>query len=772
MLLGTTVAVFISGTQSSFAMAAFFSFAGLAALITRPTAAPSRLAVALAVLFCALSALSLLPLEWFSVPAWRTAFPENSLVQLGSTLAAMPSLVWFWWLVLVGTCLVGGVLLTAPLEGRALANLLHLVAAVVAVYAALAMVDRVTPWTYPFSDNAPFGFLPNRNHTATLLFVGAIVSFGLMQWELTHGRPTAAALAALCAAPPMAALLFFSISRAGVACLAVGLLLWACGTFGTVARRKSVVITVVVLGMFLAGLFVVGGSEVRNRLGGLWNEVLATDASGDGAQPMDFRQPVFSDTAAMIADSPWAGVGLDHFAAAFPHYRKASARAVLVLHPESDWLMVAAETGVPSALILAALAAWFLVRCWKARGADDGLLRWTVASAVGAALIHGIIDVPWHRPAVGWFLLVVALASVPPSGFTPRFPSLCRAGLLIIGLSLLAGGIYLGWQTTTDRPPWPYRWSAYTAEMDSLAKRRLNEDGLIVSTEAVRDFPFEYQAHYWRMAFLRTFPTMEPEMAESSRMGLFVEPVLPQVAAEQAWVWANVDPTKEAESWVEAILRTAKIDRVEGRASPGGAEGQIRSALDFTKDAPDVQLLIGRRLASDPALGAVWFRWAAASPAAELLAGIPDLPAYLDLVPNKLRREVLERLVTLPDPSRAVAYMEARNSPSPGPYWRALARHYAAVGDKPAAVAKVAQAAGVDLATRGRGLNDFGSQLAELEAQGNDVAVRRLLSEAASPGQKDTNKLAVAMAWFAAAGDWEKSWQAASRLASEIKIED
>jgi hypothetical protein len=229
---------------------------------------------------------------------------------------------------------------------------------------------------------------------------------------------------------------------------------------------------------------------------------------------------------------------------------------------------------------------------------------------------------------------------------------------------------------------------------------------------------------------------------------------------------------REAAARAEAAQRAARIDLHEGLVALPSAGEQVRVALEAARERPEVQSSIGVALAENPILTAYWFRSANPEVAQASLTQMPDPAAWLDAVPGKLRREVLERLVTLPDPSRAVAYMEARNSPPPGPYWRALARHYAAAGDKPAAVAKVAQAGGVDLATRGRGLNDFGSQLAELEAQGNDVAVRRLLSEAASPGQKDPNKLAVAMAWFAAAGDWENSWRAASRLASEIKIED
>lgn len=769
-LAGATVAIFITGTQDAFAMAAFFCAAGLAAMVARPAVRPSCLPVVLASLYCVLAALTLLPLGWFTAPAWRAAFPSSEIVHLGGSLAPMPALVWFWWLVLAGTCAAGAVLLTGPLEGRALAVFLHSVAAVVAVYAVLAVVDRVTPWTYPFSDKAPFGFLPNRNHTATLLFVGAIVSFGLMQWELTHGRRAAATLAALCAAPPMAALLFFSVSRAGVACLAAGLLLWGVGMSASGGRRKSMLITVAVLAVFLVGLFVAGGSEVRDRLGSLWKEVLATEAGAESGAHIDFRQPVFRDTVDMVADLPWSGSGLGHFTEIFPQYRQGSVRAASVLHPESDWLMVAAETGLPSALILVVLAGWFLTRCWQARDADDGLLRWTAASAIGAALIHGMLDVPWHRPAVGWFLLVLALVAVPSSGLVPRFPAIWRAGQILTGLALLAGGLYLAWQNTTDRPPLPYRWAAYNAELTRLGKDKSHDEGEFVAREAVRDFPFNPQAHYWHMAFLRTFLGTEPDMEQASRLGRFVEPVLPLVAAEQALTWADIDPSREAGARAEAVRRAARIDLVEGRPELSSAGQQIRVALEAAKDRPEVQRMILEKLGGDPVMTAYWVRFANPDLVAEWAAGMQDPQNWFDGLPQGLREAVLVRWIALPDPSVAVSYMEARSAAGEGAYWRTLAKHYASVGDKPRAVALVAGAAGVKMEDRGRFAEGFGKELAALEASGNDVAVRRLLQEALAAKKADADQLSTAMAWYAAAGDWDNAWKAAARLAAETKV--
>jgi hypothetical protein len=60
-------------------------------------------------------------------------------------------------------------------------------------------------------------------------------------------------------------------------------------------------------------------------------------------------------------------------------------------------------------------------------------------------------------------------------------------------------------------------------------------------------------------------------------------------------------------------------------------------------------------------------------------------------------------------------------------------------------------------------------QLADLQAQGNSVAVRRLVREAAEAGQPDPDNLRLAVIWYAGAGDWEMAWKAASRLATTRK---
>ncbi|MEY4299442.1 MAG: hypothetical protein RIR25_678 [Verrucomicrobiota bacterium] len=762
ILAGAASAVFITGTQDVWAAAVFPVAAGLALLVGRPSVRPGWVPLLLAIAFCLLALLAFLPHTFWPVAPWRTALSQSGLVPLADSISPQPWLGWFWWLMLVASCVVGAFLLSNPLEGRSLALFLHAVAVVVAVYAVLSIIAVQTGWKYPFAGGALFGFFPNRNHTATLLFVGAIVSFGLMQWQVTNGQRAAAVLAALCAAPALAGLLFFSTSRAGVVFLVLGLAMWACGAAQGRARRH-VLAAAGILVAFLLLLFVAGGSTVRDRLAALWHSASAVPAQeGDG--DVDFRQPIARDTARLIADFSLTGTGLGQFADVFPQYRKDSVRAAKVLHPESDWLMVAAETGIPSACVLAAAVLWFLLRCWRARTATDGPLRWTAASAVGAAVAHAAIDVPWHRFALGWFLLVVAMTSVPSSGLAIKRPALVRMVYSFLGLVLLAAGIFVAREKYEGRHPAPYRVEIFNRELQSLSAAKRWEDAESKAKELVQAFPLMYESYYWLTGFQRYFLDTEQGIADSVAAARLVEPVLPQVAVAQAVLWKDMDASREADAWSVAVRRAALV----GTRDPTLALGYLQSGLASLKESPEAQAELLDGLGGDPLLIAGWFHNASPAAASAWVANLAAPESLLAQLPQNAQMAFLERWVTLPDAPRALAYMEARQTGAgQSIYWRPLASYYAAAGDKPRAVALVAQAAGVSLDSQGRGQGDLGAQLASLEQQGNTVAVRRLLQEVINSSRLDSAKLSVALAWYAAAGDWDSAWKAASRLASD-----
>ncbi|MFM6175674.1 MAG: O-antigen ligase family protein, partial [Sphaerospermopsis kisseleviana] len=611
LLLGSAISILIAGKEDAWAVVAFLAAAGLALFLVRPVSRPRAVPLILIPLFCALCLLAFLPADFFPLPEWRTKLAEITAIPLADSFSPQPSLGWFWWWLLAATCLVGAALLTAPLETKPLALVLQAAALFVAIYATLSIFALQTGWKYPFHGGAVFGFLPNRNHTATLLVVGSVLSFGLMQWRLARGDKAAATLAALCGAPSLAALLFFSTSRAGVVFLVVGLAVWAVGASRSPGMRKRILSAVLALIVFAGLLFVFGGSTVRDRLSLLWTEAVSVQLEG-GGEDIDFRQPVFRDTARMISEQPGSGVGLGQFSDVFRQYRDESARAATVLHPESDWLMVAAETGLPSALVLAALLVWFVTVCWKSRAASGGMLRWTAASALAAAALHGIVDVPWHRPSVGWFLLAIAVSSVPTSGRGARAPGVSRFVFILGGLAMIAAAAWIGHEKREGRDPAPFKWPEISSELLRLGEERRFAQAEKVAQQAIRQFPLRSEAYYWLAGYLRMFEGTDSEIDAAVRAGRAVEPVLPVVPAEQAVILQDINPEWAMEAWVEAIKRASILDEKERRGIHSFAAGYTSRAIAAFKDDPERQLRLAAKLEDQPTFLAYWI--AAANP--------------------------------------------------------------------------------------------------------------------------------------------------------------
>lgn len=734
-------------------------------VLLAPSTRPGWQPLALACAAVGLSLLAFLPQAWFAIPSWRGVLSGEGSVTLADSICPMPAHAWFWWSLLVSSMALALALLSSPQSGRQLAWFLHAAAAATAAYALLAIVAKHTGWHYPFkAPTAEFGFLPNRNHTATLLIVGSVLSFGLMQWEATHGHRGGAMLAALFAAPQLAAILFYSTSRAGVVFLAAGLVIWALGA-ARGGKSLRAIMAAIVLVAFLLGLFFYGSNAARDRLSVLWREVAASESKSDERPDLDFRLPVFRDTARIVRDFPLTGTGLGQFRYVFPQYRSESARACSIWHPESDWLTVAAEQGLPVAIVVLLAGVWFISVYWRARAESDGLLRWTAASAVGAAFLHGFIDVPWHRFPLGWFLLVIIAGAAPSSGRVAKLPGFLRAATLFGGLSVLSAGLYFGWLQWTAAPPAPLRWDKLEAAMARANQAKDVEQMESAARQVVQDFPLRYEGYYWLGAALNNYLDGADEAARSMRAALLVDPVLPQVAMDQARYWALVDPRHEAEARVEAIRRYLRLDRTENSPELPSAGAALRDALSAAKNRPEMQRFLLEQISSEPVLVAHWLTASDTQAADDYLSAVSDATSLLDGLPPRMRGKLLDRWASLPRPAAAVAYMEARNAGGNGIYWPRLAAYYASAGDKARAVALVAQARGITM--NGAGAGPFAQEIAALEAQNNTVAVRRMLKEAIS--SKDPARISVAMVKFAAVGDWESAWAAASRLAAQAK---
>ncbi len=172
-------------------------------------------------------------------------------------------------------------------------------------------------------------------------------------------------------------------------------------------RRKLVlaVLTVAVAGAVLLQVF---GGEVGNR----FNEYGVSDPA---------RSATYKSTLKMISDHPWFGTGLGSYEWSFPAYRSDDASIWGVWNRAHDTLLeIAAELGVPLALLVAALWCLALWRLWRGIGLRKrDIAIPTAAFAVAViGLLHSLIDFSLQIP--GFAIPVFALVG---AGFAQSYSS-------------------------------------------------------------------------------------------------------------------------------------------------------------------------------------------------------------------------------------------------------------------------------------------------------------------------------------------------------------
>ncbi len=397
----------------------------------------------LAIAFVIAGAAAFLPARWFHEPEWRSQLESlgvatGSLVVIQSRLAA-ESFALFVLTLFSGLWMAGHRPSAAQLRLWALMFTLG-----VACYALIARLAQDSPHLANTFRGQHFGFFPNRNHSATYLSMGAICGLGCVLQALRDKRFVVLAIAFAATAICLWAIASWSISRAGVVLVAIGCLLWV-SMLGRRYLGRHGLWAIALIVITAVGLFFTANTAVRERLSLtvekagtiIDSERISESASGKSVlasgRNIDFRLPVFRDTLGLIRDFPWTGIGAGQFYYIFPQYRH---ETIVVndsdgYHPESDWLWMASETGVPATLLLLVLLG---LAAWKSlRGIQLGRDRALRAACLTAALlvpIHGFFDVPGHRIS-----LALSAIRVPTlgRGVVRGMPCRGRRGVLVSG---------------------------------------------------------------------------------------------------------------------------------------------------------------------------------------------------------------------------------------------------------------------------------------------------------------------------------------------------
>ena len=217
------LACFLSGGTQKWAEGIVFALLGIY-LIARPPR--FSLGIGINLVFVALlvcSAISFLPASWFYQPEWRATYINDFGISLPSTLSPQP-----W---ITGTCLISFlaglswlyVVCSERLGLREVRTALRLFTAGIVALAAVCLLFWLAKTAPPFWHNERnFGPFPNRNQTANLFGLAAIMVLACGQDDIRKGRKRwilwGVALGLVVAA------IILDFSRAGIAILVAFLL--------------------------------------------------------------------------------------------------------------------------------------------------------------------------------------------------------------------------------------------------------------------------------------------------------------------------------------------------------------------------------------------------------------------------------------------------------------------------------------------------------------------------------------------------------------------
>jgi O-antigen ligase len=558
--------------------------AGLLMVVLPPQQRLPRVWILFACGFVGLAALGFLPREWFPSSSWRAdlealGLPTGDRVFL-EPLAAVEDYVGFAATALIVMYLLGH---RADTTWHHALMLAFAIAAAAWTITAMAVHDP----------GEVFGFFPNRNHTACLLAMATFAGLGSLVHAIRAKSYWKIAVAVPAPLVTIWALFAYSESRAGLVLLAAGLLAWGLLAGRSVIRGHAGKAIVLIL-VAAIGAFLIGDFTAKKRLAETVTKLTpadapaadgtismgATEASPQGAK-LDGRISIFKATAAMVANESWLGVGPGRYASVIPQYRDHidASHQVKFVHPESDWLMMLAETGIPATISLVAGVVAVLV--YSIRQARKSRARLLKSAGIVAALVlclHGCFDVSGHRVGIAWAAALLLALTLRPSFGGDSSRTAFRPGWRAMGLVLFAAGCTLLVAHVRKQPVLPtakarsHFEQARKIHLDDLAAYQEavaagleynpppENDPLLPAldalSEAIRIKPLDPYLHFFQGSLALLLDDRQEAAKRAFAIQRRLDPHLIQVGIDQANSWMLTNDDETLAGWEEAMKRS------------------------------------------------------------------------------------------------------------------------------------------------------------------------------------------------------------------------
>lgn len=537
---------FLGGSTERWTQGLVLVFLGLIFILNPPGQSLGRNLnlVVLGLLFCAGAAF--LPAAWFNIPAWRITAIEDFSFRLNSCVTPQPwltaeaavvfacSLAWLYYLCSKQTHLDRHVALRSLCAG-------------IVLLAAVSIGLYLGHWKWPVGNSlAPLGPFPNRNQTADLFAIGAVLSMACMHEDFRHRKQ--GWLLWLGATCLLLLALVLTGSRAGIILCFAGAAIWA---GGLAALRRSAARFGAGAGflLILLGLFLLWGGDTLDRF----------IPRQKGASPIagDLRWLIQKDALELARSAPLMGIGLGNFEAEFalaPHSSLGTAD-YRILHPESDWIWLLAELGWPGVLLVVGGAGILASRIVPLGKDPDWRLRAAAATAALIFAAHGVVDVSAHRLGSAFpALLVCSMALLPrrEANSARWLPILFRsAGFLfcITGVTWL----FAEWNGAVI----PGKTVVESMEQQAIV---LNDHGEYESAVRLTTAAIEWAPLNWTLYHQRAVATalgsvnFRAALADFRR-ARFLNTTRPEVPFTEGLAWLKVRPILVVPAWQEALER-------------------------------------------------------------------------------------------------------------------------------------------------------------------------------------------------------------------------
>jgi len=576
----------------------FLSFAaGFLMIIFPPVVFLRKSAILLTLAFLLFGMASFLPAELTGIPQWRKGLADLG-VATGESVVIQKRLALEHLVLFVLMTLMACWVLTQRFSVASTRNFALLFVFGVAAYALISQLLEEQPLAG--RGNQVFGFFPNRNHTGNFLSLGFLCGLGGIFQAVRNKHFARILLGVVLSGVILWAILSWNISRSAIVLCALGTLLWA----SLLGRRyfgpsEAKVLGLVIL--LIGGIYALSEFRVKTRIQETVEKMSedkgksAVDSLGEDSQSeartledLDFRVPVARDTFRMISEAPLTGVGAGQFRWVFPQYRERTivTNHAVALHPESSWLWLAAEFGVPAmacVLVLVGGLFWRGFKNIRRPGSRDRALRFGCLVASAMVPLHGLFDVPAHRPALmlaSLFLYVLSQNQTPSDDESvkrpPRWAGISGGLVLLAAGVLLWGSSWFGWseplmvraEKERDQGVALYKKLADKENsLNAFASLALRKEIMELAGKSATELPLD--GRLYRLSALSSMPiTFESEArATNFEIDSMLTPFSVKVPMIRAAASLYYEDDQVVKGWQEALKRAKAVDLVGGSES-------------------------------------------------------------------------------------------------------------------------------------------------------------------------------------------------------------